>query len=396
MERKTHEYEKSIAKQKDNIVMLEKQISALSLSTARVEVKKKIKLEEELADAREQLEEDQYSHSIETQEEALDKSLDTYRTKIEEYLKDADRVFGDAVDLCTEKSVQILSTIQDKAVSVGYVIQQDLLTVWNNTTPVSSYENSVDTAMNGVKAAISSVNDALREQYEWYEKIAKQQVKLAKDRWSDINSNTTSTNEYTKAEGSTISPTDKQQIRDVKAVFKHEAFAGNLNSDSLQKYLVSMEHGLNVGGYEALLDILAPITKKGGYGDKTYRVEYALNKLKRLAKQASFSEGGTFDLQRVTGEDGIALVKRKEGILSKEQMKQFKMLTDNLTPLNKAVNYTIGNSHDIVKTGVSGIEAPINVTVEGNLDNVTLDQLNSAIKQVPDMLIREMNKFGTR
>ena len=148
-----------------------------------------------------------------------------------------------------------------------------------------------------------------------------------------------------------------------------------------------------------LLDLLAPLSVDGGYDTELYgvdRVGYALNMLKKLAKQASFSKGGTFDIQRVTGEDGIALVKRKEGILSKEQMTQFKMLTNNLTPLNKAVKYTIGNSHDIVKTGVSGIEAPINVTVEGNLDNVTLDQLNSAIKQVPDMLIKEMNKFGTR
>ena len=398
-EKKTHDYEKSITKQKDNIVMLEKQIAALSLSTDRADVAKKLKLEQELTDAKEQLEEDQYSHSIETQEEALDKSLDLYRQRIEEYLKDTDRVFGDAVDLCISKSVNILSTVQEKATAVGYAIQQDLLTVWNNTTPLLSYENSVTNAMSGIKDAISDVNDKLKDQYDWYEKLAKQQVELAGAKWSGNSSNSTSVTTSTKEVSTKRNTTNNELIRNVKSIFNTPEFAGSLNADSLQKYLNSMGHGLNVNGYTALLNVLAPLTKYGKYDTKLYgvdRVGYALNTLKKLVKQASFKEGGTFDLQRVTGEDGIALVKRKEGILSSEQMVQFKALTDNLVPLNKAVNYTIGNSHDVVKTGVSGIEAPISVTVEGNLDNVTLEQLNSAIKQVPNMLINEMNKFGTR
>ena len=63
-EKKLHDYKKSIQEKSKNVTDLERQISALQNDTSAAGIAKRKKLEAELADAKEELEEAEYEHSI--------------------------------------------------------------------------------------------------------------------------------------------------------------------------------------------------------------------------------------------------------------------------------------------------------------------------------------------
>lgn len=476
-EQNLHNYRKSVADQEKNIVTLKKQISALANSTDRKDIAQRLKLEKELQEKEDALQEDQYSHNIETQENALDDAIDSFKERVEEYMKDTEQVFTDATNAINNQSDRVLNGIEKTATKAGTTISNELIDIWNNQTPLNNYGNAVQGTMTGIQKYIGNVTASINAQYDAYNKLAasitsamqaeqakrEQEYRYAEEdaknsnagQWGivDITDDNNVSDNNTNSNSSTTLPTiTPDTIRsDLESLFSSSSTSSlpNVRADVIKDTIDAMKSTNGSGAVSNTLDQeaeknvvstlyssadIAGFIKKYGknkssskkiseYSDLNQYIYKKKKKVltveneKKLAKlvgvdtsksnwktktltalkKAKFSEGGTFDLQRVTGEDGIALVKRKEGILSQAQMVQWNHLIDNLTPLNDAVNYSIDTLKD---KGISNrnmsVQAPINVTVEGNLDNVTLDQLNKAIKDVPNMLVRQMNKFGTR
>ncbi len=78
-EQELYEYQKKIASDNRNIALLERQIRVLSLSSDRADVAQRLQLEAELAKAREELDEYQREHSVETQKDALEEEGEAYK-----------------------------------------------------------------------------------------------------------------------------------------------------------------------------------------------------------------------------------------------------------------------------------------------------------------------------
>lgn len=469
-EKELHDYEKSIRNKSDNITLLEKQIQALSLSTDRADIAKRLQLEEELKNSKEDLEEEQYQHSISSQKDALSNALNDYKEQIEDYLKDRDKVFEDALSEVNNYHSSILTNIKNKAQSVGYEISDSLIHVWNNTKPVSNYTNTVVDSMNGVSSAIDNVNSKLKEMYEYYGKIAKKNINTT---FKDSNSLTTSA-----------------QIRDILGEASGKNGANNKGTSELNKYLASLGYGyLDQDGMVKLakalgingMDSIEGIRENGGTSviveelkkyissnkntvselekhgkvsasnvkktmdlihgastytdkrdklsdlnkyiydnyDKKYLTKSQMVKLAKYLgetsvkdtsdltdkakknlltklKAASFSKGGIVELVKQTGEDGISLVRRGEGILSQEQVK----LLQKSIPIMNHVTQQLDINKNLVPvqrdvSNIVKITSPL-VEVNGNLDNVTKRELENAIKNVPNMLVSQMNKYGSR
>lgn len=469
-EKELHDYEKSIRNKSDNITMLEKQIQALSLSTDRADIAKRLQLEEDLKNSKEDLEEEQYQHSISSQKDALSNALDDYKEQIDDYLKDRDKVFEDALSEVNAYHSSILTNIENKAQSVGYKISDSLIHVWSNTNPVSTYTNTVIDSMNGVGEALDNVITKLQDMYQYYEKIAKESINTT---FKDSDNLTTSA-----------------KIRNILGEASGKNGASNKGTSELNKYLASLGYAsldqdgmvnlakaLNIkgmdsiegirenGGTSVIVDELkkylsenksttSEIEKQGKvsasnvkktmnlihsastYKDKrdklsdlnkyiydNYSKKYltksqmvklakylgetsikntsdltdkAKKKLLDKLKAASFSKGGIVEFVRQTGEDGISLVRRGEGILSQEQVKLFQKSIPIMNHITQQLD--INKNRVPVQKEVSNIvkiTSPL-VEVNGNLDNVTKKELEIAIGNVPNMLVSQMNKYGSR
>jgi hypothetical protein len=89
------------------------------------------------------------------------------------------------------------------------------------------------------------------------------------------------------------------------------------------------------------------------------------NLILEALKKARFSKGGYVDFSQSTirglNEDGIALVKRGEPILTVEQGKLFKELINNIKPLNNLVKLTRPNIENITKTDNSKSALTLNL-----------------------------------
>ena len=70
-EKDLHEYQNTIAEKSKNISKIEKQLAAMQNDNTAATIAKRKQLEEQLAEARTDLEETQYDHSVEVQKEAL-------------------------------------------------------------------------------------------------------------------------------------------------------------------------------------------------------------------------------------------------------------------------------------------------------------------------------------
>ena len=134
-----HDYENSIAEKTKAIVDIERQIAAMSNDTSASTVAKRKKLEEQLAEAKKALEEEQYQHSIEVQQEALDKQYENYEKERNEEieslrasLNDKETIISDSFNTVKNNASLVGQEIANIAVNHGITISDTLISSWQS------------------------------------------------------------------------------------------------------------------------------------------------------------------------------------------------------------------------------------------------------------------------
>ena len=97
-ERDLYNFKKDVAKQTKDIGQLERRIAALSGSTNAADIAERRKLEAELAEQREALNDTYYEHSMDSQQEALDKEAEAYEEAMNKFVEN----LRDNLDLALE------------------------------------------------------------------------------------------------------------------------------------------------------------------------------------------------------------------------------------------------------------------------------------------------------
>lgn len=156
-EKSIRDYEKTIAEKNKNINKLQNQINLLRNDDSAAANAKRIKLEQELADAKADLEETQYDHSVEAQKEALDKQLEDFEDarqqeidELEEYLKDVERVQKDSFEIIKKNTDKIAKQIENIAKTHGVVISEAITNSWKSGEgAIASYGTALSSASSG-------------------------------------------------------------------------------------------------------------------------------------------------------------------------------------------------------------------------------------------------------
>lgn len=134
-----HDYENSIAEKTKAIVDIERQIAAMSNDTSASTVAKRKKLEEQLAEAKKALEEEQYQHSIEVQEDALNKQYENYEKErndeiesLRASLTDKETIISDSFNTVKNNASLVGQEIANIAVNHGITISDTLISSWQS------------------------------------------------------------------------------------------------------------------------------------------------------------------------------------------------------------------------------------------------------------------------
>ena len=142
-----HDYQQQIAEKTKSVTELERQIAAMRNDDSAASVAKRKQLEEQLAEARKALEELQYQHSIEEQENALNKEFENYENernaeieKLRASLEEKEQLIAASFETVKQNAAIVGQEIAAIATEHGIRISDAIITAWQNgENAVASY-----------------------------------------------------------------------------------------------------------------------------------------------------------------------------------------------------------------------------------------------------------------
>lgn len=408
-EKDLKEFQDKIADQNKNIANLRKQIAALEGDSSESNRKKLQQLKSDLKDAEKEQSDTLYDRSVSDQEKALDDILTKSKESAEDYLKDTNKVFSDALTYVNANSSQVASNIEKIAKDTGYDISSYIVNAWEKGgSAVGDYASTLSSNVPNITAQLSliasswqSICDAADRAAEASAKYAETNVTGTQSVGSSNDSGTSSGNSSGSSGGNDA---DKQQelyklrkkASDITEwISKHSASATHKKSyyGALNQYLYDKQHGqvLSKANEVALAKKLG-VSVKSDLSGKNDREKIA-SALKKLIKDASFSTGGVIkDLVKLSGEDGISFLQRGEAVLSKEQTQALL----NFKPVIPQIDSIIGNLKNIPIEKVSSQSPTYQIDnrtiVEGVATDQIVKQMEGVAQKQAENVVRKINQ----
>lgn len=142
-----HDYQRQIAEKTKSVTELERQIAAMKNDDSAATVAKRKQLEAQLAEARKALEEAEYQHSVEEQENALNKEFENYENeknaeieKLRASLEEREALIAASFETVKQNAEIVGQEIASIAAEHGVRISDAIITAWQNgENAVASY-----------------------------------------------------------------------------------------------------------------------------------------------------------------------------------------------------------------------------------------------------------------
>ena len=381
-------FNQSIADLDKTIARLERQEDILKNDDSEANRKKLREIRSKIEDAREDRDNKLYDKSVEDQKNSLSEMLENSKKQAEDYLKDTDKVFSDALTYVNANSSQVASNIEKISKDLGISISDYIVSAWKDGgNAVGDYASTLSSNVPNITAQLSliasswqSICDAADRAAEASAKYAETNVTGTQSVGSSNDSGTSSGNGSGSSESNN---TDKQQkLYELKKkasditewISKHSDSATHKKSyyGALNQYLYDKQHKqvLSIANEVALAKKLG-VSVKSDLSGKNDR-EKITSALKKLIKDASFSTGGVIkDLVKLSGEDGISFLQRGEAVLSKEQTQALL----NFKPVIPQINSIVDNLKNIPVEKASSQSLTYQIDNRTIVEGVATDQI---------------------
>lgn len=402
------EWNDKLADSNKNIAKLEKQIAALEGDDSEENRKKLQQLKSDLQDAQKDRSDMLYDHSVSDQEDALDKMLENSKKQAEDYLKDTDKVFSDALTYVNANSSQVASNIEKIAKDTGYDISSYIVNAWEKGgNAVGDYASTLSSNIPNITAQLSLIASSWQSICDAADRAAEASAKYAETKVTDTQGIGSPNDSGTSGNGSGSSGNnnaDKQKelnklrkkASDITEwISKHSVSATHKKSyyGALNQYLYDKQHKqvLSIANEVALAKKLG-VSVKSDLSGKNDRGKIT-SALKKLIKDASFSTGGVIkDLVKLSGEDGISFLQRGEAVLSKEQTQALL----NFKPVIPQIDSIIGNLKNIPIEKVSSQSPTYQIDnrtiVEGVATDQIVKQMEGVAQKQAENVVRKINQ----
>lgn len=138
-EKDLYDFQKSTREQQKNIADIQRKLTALSTDNSASAIAERKRLEAELVEAKQDLEDTYYDRSIDQRQEALDNELDSFQKekekeieKWEEYLEDVEKVVADSLLTVQNNATTVYNTLSGKADEYGLTLSNAITEPWKN------------------------------------------------------------------------------------------------------------------------------------------------------------------------------------------------------------------------------------------------------------------------
>lgn len=160
------DYQKNISEQTADIAGLEKIMLAYQGDDSEEARKLLQDTQNQLQDARQELEETEWERYISETEDLLDALYDEYETILNQRLDNIDALIADMIDMVNAGSTDIQEVIEATAFKAGYDISSTMQTIFgsggNQTTLLSTFLNRFDTASTTLQKAVNDIKTSIQ------------------------------------------------------------------------------------------------------------------------------------------------------------------------------------------------------------------------------------------
>ena len=415
-EKDLKEFQDKIADQNKNIAKLQKQIAALEGDDSEENRKKLQQLKSDLKDAEKEQSDTLYDRSVSDQEKALDDMLTKSKESAEDYLKDTNKVFSDALTYVNANSSQVASNIEKIAKDTGYDVSTYIVNAWKDGgDAVGDYASTLSSNIPNITAQLGLIASSWQSICKAADEAAEASAKYAETKVTDTqgigSSNDSGTSSGNGSVSSGSNDDDKQQelnklrkkASDITEwISKHSVSATHKKSyyGSLNQYLYDKQHGqvLSKANEVALAKKLG-VSVKSDLSGKNDR-EKITSALKKLIKDASFSTGGVAtNLVKISGEDGISFIQRGEAVFSKEDTQALLSFKPVIPQINSIVD-NLKNIPEKVSSQSPTYQIDNRTIVEGVATDQIVKQMEGVAQKQAENVVRKINQAtyakGTR
>lgn len=392
-EKDLHNYKKSIKESTDNIAALQKRLAAIQGDHSEEGAMRIQKLQKELADAKEDLEEKEYDRLISDQQSMLDKLMDEYTSLINAETKNRDKLLQKGIDAVILSKDTIAKTIGEYADKYNYTdplnnLQSGLNIMTGNEGPlnqVKTYVSSmvedvglIPTAISGVTTVLSDISSKLQQILTGNpsngtnnnirelrnpaneEPLIKAVPTTTATTYFNTKAGTTTT--YKNNKTGALKYIDDKAGKPAKSYNEYSAVNQKIWELTGGKILSSDE-------LKELADIVGVNYNNG----KATENGELYQRLKKLGVDG-FKHGGIGKLVKENGEDGIAMVSNGEGFIAPENIKDIRRLL-NTVPIMTDLSTDLINIPDLQTTKqqtTNNIEASYSFILEkcNNADDI--------------------------
>lgn len=404
LQKDANDFAKQVAEQQKNIADIQKRLAVISGDNSASAIAQKKKLEAELKQAQDELNDLYYDHSIEKQQEALDKSLENYQDNkqdemdaLDESLKNENQVIQDSYAVIaanTDSLAQNLSEIADK---YGITLSDSVTKPWlEGVDAIGTYQEQLDTSASAFTEQLRALKQELVDLQVEADKTADSIIKATNSKKNSTESAkytppTPSTPQQSPAtEPSTPAAPTKGSSVTVKSSATHFSRDGG-NGTRMQSWVP----GSTFTVYQAT-DSEVLIGRNGGYTGwvRLSDIEGYSSGAKSISKdQFAFLDELGEELQLVPdGAGRLSYIKKGTGIIPAD-------LTERLMEWGKL------DPSSVLEQSKPVVSAPhvINNNLELNLqvgevvhidraDNSSIPNITKAVQDQMDNYMKNINK----
>lgn len=441
-EKDLYEYKKNIAQKEKEISALKRKINAMMGSDDASTIAEREKLEAELAEAVNDLEDYKYDHSVEVRSDALDKELEDYkdaqdkRTEaLKDSLKNENEVLNKAINEAKSRANEISNTLLTLERKQGITIASCIITPWRTgSSAIAGYNQALNSStsnftakLNGIKTNIQSVQTQANNMASTimsafnisnnsgvYEAISKVRQNLYNTSVESIHLKQWISSALNSSYGNGA----VNSINNVKDAANKAGNSVNglrYEINQLSKSIPDLTTNMTAfatgayaaSSYKNLLDMIkrneAKLSAQSGQG------KLPSAGINNYLPFPMFAEGGVVNgksnkLAQSFGEDVTIFAKKGERVLSLEQTKSFDKLVSNLPEITPKLEDFVKTfklpQNNFTKVGSSTpiINIDAGITVQGNIDKNFAKEFenmqNQLTKNVTGKIATSLEKLG--
>ena len=417
-EKALHDYRKNIKESTSNIASLSKQIIAVQGDTSESGMARIQKLQNDLKKAQEDLQEKEFDHLIQAEQDMLDNLYDEYSDLITNEMQDTRKLLQKGFQMIESSTGTINQTIKD------YSGKYDYTPEYNNHMNSGSGDivndaKRGDNSSTGGGSLIQTIKGYVAKAKDYMAKFGlggqsntpSSETPPSETQNGDdgINSygitrmgvgkgSKSKSFDYTKEQLLSIK-TEVEKIFGKKKYFKEgkntkaSQYETEINQYLFKKNKVKDKKGnikgkvLTSAGLEAMRKAFGQNATNADLPDLLSLISDNLGDIKNVD---GFKDGGIAKVIKSKGEDGLIMARNGEGFVKPEHVGEVKKLMDVLPQLNAAMNYQIDMPKMPVTQSTQNNQRYVEVN-NINLGNVTLPNVTN-YEEFRDHMFKDMQK----